>query len=83
MRGEGPALKEIWVQDRSAQYRYLAQVAQDCKEETAVLYRDNDSALPLIDLLERRGIPYACRQRESFFSPARRCGISPMCSALP
>ena len=67
VRGEGPALKEIWVQDRSAQYRYLAQVAQDCKEETAILYRDNDSALPLIDLLERQGIPYRCRQVDSGF----------------
>lgn len=67
VRREGPALKEIWVQDRSAQYRYLAQVAQDCKEETAILYRDNDSALPLIDLLERQGIPYRCRQVDSGF----------------
>ena len=55
------------VQDRSAQYCYLAQVAQDCKEETAILYRDNDSALPLIDLLERQGIPYRCRQVDSGF----------------
>ena len=32
-----------------------------------VLYRNNDSALPLIDLLEQKGVPYACRQREGFF----------------
>ena len=32
-----------------------------------MLYRNNDSALPLIDLLEREGVPYACRQREGFF----------------
>ena len=42
-------------------------MARDCKEQTAVLYRNNDSALPLIDLLEQEGIPYACRQREGFF----------------
>ena len=35
--------------------------------ETAVLYRDNDSALPLIDRLDRAGIPYRCRQVESLF----------------
>ena len=29
-----------------------------CKEQTAVLYRNNDSALPLIDLLEREGVPH-------------------------
>ena len=34
---------------------------------TAILYRNNDSALPLIDLLEQKGVPYACRQREGFF----------------
>ena len=41
---------------------------EDCQESTAVLYRNNDSALPLIDLLEQKGVPYACRQREGFWS---------------
>ena len=43
------------------------QVVQDCQEETAVLYRDNESALPLIDLLARKGISYRCRQVDSAF----------------
>src|SRR5699024_9647740 len=38
-----------------------------CDKETAVLYRDNDSALPLMDLLERSGAPYRCRQVDSGF----------------
>ena len=46
--------------------------------ETAVLYRDNDSALPSIDLLERAGTPYRCRQVESAFSPAGWSGTSRM-----
>lgn len=36
-----------------------------------MLYRDNDSALPLIDLLERAGTPYRCRQVESAFFTSR------------
>lgn len=67
VREDGPAVREIPVLDRRAQYRYLCQVARDCTVPTAVLYRDNDSALPLIDLLERQGIPYASRQVDSTF----------------
>lgn len=66
-RGSGPEIKEIPIFDRRKQYRYLLSVAQNCDRETAVLYRDNDSALPLIDLLERSGIPYRVRQVNSAF----------------
>ena len=66
-RGPGPAIQPIWVADRVQQYAQLAQWAQDCDRETAVLYRNNDSALPLIDLLERRGIPYACKAVDQTF----------------
>ena len=60
---------EISLRDRRSQYAYLVKVARDCRAETAVLYRDNDCALPLIDLLERQGIPYRCRQMDfGFFS---------------
>lgn len=37
--------------------------------ETAVLYRDNECAIPLIDLLERKNIPYRMRNVDlSFFT---------------
>ena len=37
--------------------------------ETAVLYRDNECAIPLIDLLERKDIPYRMRNADlSFFT---------------
>ena len=68
-RGEGPAIRPLPVFDRAAQYRYLLNIARNCNSETAVLYRNNESALPVIDLLEREGIPYRCRQFDgSFFS---------------
>lgn len=57
------------VRNRQAQYGYLLKVAEGCERKTAVLYRDNESALPLIDILERRGIPYRIRNADfSFFT---------------
>jgi DNA helicase-2/ATP-dependent DNA helicase PcrA len=69
VQGPGPKLRVIDVRDRVAQYAYLEKVAQTCQQEAAVLYRNNDSALPLIDRMERDGISYQCRQFDgSFFS---------------
>lgn len=68
-RPAGEPVREIQVYNRQKQYRYLETLACTCDRETAVLYRDNDSALPLIDLLDRSGTPYRCRQVEgSFFT---------------
>ncbi|MBD5085669.1 MAG: ATP-dependent helicase [Clostridiales bacterium] len=64
---QGVPVKKVALADYNRQYNYLLKIALNCKEQTAVLYRNNDSALPLIDLLEREGVPYACRQREGFF----------------
>lgn len=63
----GEPIRNIVLADFNRQYRYLLKVARDCDRPTAVLFRNNDSALPLIDLLDREGVPYACRQREGFF----------------
>lgn len=69
VRGEGPAVKALWAYDRGDQYAYLAQLARTCDRQTAVLYRNNDSALPLLDLLDRQGTGCRCRQVEgSFFT---------------
>ena len=64
---QGSPIRRIMLEDYNRQYNYLLKVAENCTESTAVLYRNNDSALPLIDLLEQKGVPYACRQREGFF----------------
>ena len=64
---QGVPVKKVTLADYNRQYNYLLKIARDCKEQTAVLYRNNDSALPLIDLLEREGVAYSCRQREGFF----------------
>ena len=61
------AVRPILVRDRREQYNYLLKLAKNCSGETAVLYRDNDSALPLLDMLLRQGIPYRSRQLDSRF----------------
>ena len=69
VRGSGPNIRVIDVKERLAQYAHLEKVARNCQTETAVLYRNNDSALPLIDRMNRAGIPYRCRQFDgSFFT---------------
>ena len=66
---EAPVVREISLKGRRAQYTYLAKVAADCRVQTAVLMRNNESAIPLVDLLEREGIPYRIRNAEiSFFT---------------
>ena len=63
----GGGVKEIYLRGRMAQYKYLLKVAEGCTEKTAVLYRNNESAIPLVDLLERSGIPYRIRNAEPGF----------------
>ena len=63
-REAGMDIREISLKSRKAEYVYLMRVAQECmtresslqkngmdarKAETAVLYRDNECAIPLID----------------------------------
>lgn len=57
----------ISVTGRAAQYAWLAHAAVHDDGQTAILYRNNDSALPLIDLLDRQGIAYRCKQMEDTF----------------
>lgn len=65
---QGPAVSRHWVSRRWSQYDYLAQQAAS-GGQLAVLYRNHESALPLMDLLDKRGIPYTCRgQKASFFT---------------
>ncbi|MBR1856841.1 MAG: ATP-dependent helicase, partial [Oribacterium sp.] len=68
-RSAGGDFRTISLKSRNAGYSYLLKVAADCKAETAVLYRDNESAIPLVDLLERNGVPYRIKNMDlSFFT---------------
>jgi DNA helicase-2/ATP-dependent DNA helicase PcrA len=52
------AIRDIEIKSRRAQYTYLAKVAASATSETAVLYRNSECMLPLVDLLERQNIDY-------------------------
>ncbi len=52
---------------REAQYSYLLKVAKNVKGQTAVLYRDNESILPLVDILERENVPYRIKSVDIAF----------------
>ena len=68
-REAGEEIKNIPVKSRKTQYIYLTKLAEGCETETAVLYRDNESILPVVDLLERKGIPYRMKNADlTFFS---------------
>ena len=64
---EGEDINFIPLSVRSGQYNYLLKVADSTKHETAVLYRDNESALPLIDILERSAVPYRLKNIDMGF----------------
>ena len=69
-RQGGGAIRRRILEDYGAQSSYLLSVAREAAERastTAILFRNNDSALPLVDLLEREGIAYRYRQREGLF----------------
>ena len=68
-RKSGSPINFINCNSRFTQYKYIFGVAQNCQSETAVLYRNNDSALPLIDMFDRNNIEYNCKKfDDTFFS---------------
>ena len=66
-RASGRDVQLITAADRAAQYPWLVNMAAARSGQTAILYRNNDSALPLIDLLERQGIAYRCKQMDDTY----------------
>ncbi len=66
-RAAGEEIAQIPLNDRKAQYDYLVRMAERCQAQTAVLYRNHENVLPLVDQLERKGIPYRLRNAEMTF----------------
>lgn len=52
---------------REEQINWLFEEARRGGRETAVLFRNNESALPLVDLCERRGVPYRFKKADLTF----------------
>lgn len=66
-RASGADVHRISAVDRADQYAWLVHMAAHADGQTAILYRNNDSALPLIHMLDRRGIAYRSRQMDDTF----------------
>ena len=60
-------VQKIEPKGRQGQYQYLLEMARSCDRETAILYRDNESILPVLDLFERAGIDYRIRNADLTF----------------
>ena len=52
---------------REEQINWLFEEARRGGRETAVLFRNNESALPLVDLCEQRGVPYRFKKADLTF----------------
>ncbi|MBR4357132.1 MAG: ATP-dependent helicase [Butyrivibrio sp.] len=59
----------VTLKNRHAQYKYLFEMSGSNDSQMAILYRDNESILPLVDLLERGDFSYRIKSADmSFFS---------------
>ncbi len=66
-RGDGDAVCLEFVDSREGQYAQLLEVAKETTGETAFLYRDNESAVVLVDLFLRNNISFQLRKPEMNF----------------
>ena len=67
-RADGDDVHLERVSSREEQYMKLVEVAKASTSETAFLYRDNESAVVLVDLFLRNSIPFRLRKaRMQFF----------------
>ena len=70
-RGIGEDVSLRTVASREEQYLYLLDVAKTVEKETAFLYRDNESAVVLVDLLLKNNISFKLRKPEMNFFATR------------
>ncbi len=58
---------ELVTLSREEQYNYLLEIAKNPVRNTAILYRDNESVLPLVDIFERRNVDYSIKSADMTF----------------
>ena len=59
----------VTLKTRRSQYNYLFEMSESIDSRTAILYRDNESVIPLVDMLEREGLSYRIKSTDmSFFT---------------
>jgi len=63
----GVPIAREWVKSSEAQYRLIIEAIKREGKEIAVLYRNNESAIPLVDLLDGAGIAYHIKEHSPQF----------------
>lgn len=66
-RGNGSNVNLIGVNNRSEQYEKLVEILKERTDDTAVLFRENESCIVLMDLLLRNNVPFNHKKPESNF----------------
>ena len=79
-RTQGNDVTFVQLKTRSRQIRHIISTVQESDEQTAVLFRNNENAIPLIDQLERKQIPYAMRNVDAVFFSHRI--VNDVCTIL-
>lgn len=64
---KGVGAVQEFVKTVEAQYWFILKSVQSEAKETAVLYRNNESAIPLVDLFEREGVAYTIKEHNPLF----------------
>ena len=69
-RGDGKPIERITVRKKHQQYSAIAEISKKEHGQMAVLYRNNGSAIPLMDLFLRESIPFVRLKEagENFFT---------------
>lgn len=66
-RSSGKKVEQIKAKSSREEYAILLNAAKNAKNQTAILYRDNECAVPVIDLLERNNIRYRIKGADFVF----------------
>lgn len=66
-RKDGEKTKQIICQNIEEQYNYILNEAKKAKEQIAILYRNNDSAIPIVNLFNKNNIEFTIRESDATF----------------
>ncbi|NCC87624.1 MAG: ATP-dependent helicase [Clostridia bacterium] len=64
---EGLEIKHTSLNNRYNEYEYLRKLSENCRKETAILYRYNESVIPIIDMLNKNNINYSIKENDALF----------------
>lgn len=57
-RDKGSDIKRIQITERKEQYDHIVRAVKESNNEIAILYRNNESVIPLVDMFDRENIQF-------------------------